>query len=376
MAVSYSLHIYDRTGNRQAILTGNTQAVNRGGFRFLSYRKEVNAPGMLMFQLDSDHPVLEDIQTDWQVEVWRRDIAAGIEPYCDFYAFYRDDETSADDGGNSTTNVYCVGQMDFLARAIVNYPASTADRSLFFGDPAETIAKTLVTRNATTSGTTGDGRIRNVDAWGALISVQADGATGNVIDRACAYKNLLEELRDIAAIGGGDFDLVKTGAQAWQFRWYNGQLGTDRSGNVIFSQARGNMRNPKLTRNRLGESTVAVVGGQGIEDSRTVVVRTGTNYDATYNSREMFVPATQFTTTEGLEGEGDIKLLEVEARDELYFDVIQMPATRYGLHYFLGDLVTGSYRDTAQTKQVWAVSVSFVDGSDKAEEIKVEMRNG
>lgn len=371
----YALRIYNRTGVLQAILVGNTQLRDGGGFRTLAYRKEVNGVGLLTFVLDADHPLLDDLDRDWQVEVWRWDNAAGIDKACDFYGFYIDDEASADDEGNSTSTVYCIGQMDLLARAIVAYKADTANRSLFTSAKAETIAKTLVTRNATSSGTTGDGRVRNVDTWGSLISVQADGATGSTIDFACAYQNLLEALQDVARIGGGDFDLVKTGAQAWEFRWYNGQLGTDRSASVIFSQGRGNMRNPRRVRNRFGEYTVAVVGGQGTEASRDVVVRTGTNYDATYNSREQFVPATQYSTTDGLNGEGDRKLAEVQARDNITFQVNETPSTRYGLHYSLGDLVTASYRDTAQTKQIVAVTVSYVDGGDKNEEVGIEVAN-
>lgn len=375
MAISYSLQIYNRAGVRQGLLTGSTQTVDSGGFRVLSYRKEVNAPGFLTFVIDSDHPLLELIETDWQVEVWRWDDALGVDKYCDFRAFYRDDESSADADSHSTTTVYCIGQMDLLARAIVNYKAGTANRNEFVSDPAETIAKTLVTRNATASGTTGDGRIRNVDAWGAFVSVQADAASGNTIDYNCAYTNLLEALQDVARVGGGDFDLVKTAAQAWNFRWYAGQLGTDRSASVIFSQARGNMGNPTLAHNRLNESTVAIVGGQGEESARTIVTRTGANYDATYNSRELFVPATEYTTTDGLNGAGDRRLDEVEARDDLQFEVIQTPATLYGLHYNLGDLVTGSYRSTSQTKKIAAVVVAFQDGGEQAEQITVEMQN-
>lgn len=376
MAISYALHIKDRTGAKQATLAGNTQAANRGGYRMLAYRKQVNAPGMLTFQLDSDHPLLDDFDLGWQVEAWRWDNVAGIDKAVDFYGLYWDDEPNADDDGNDVTTVYCVGQMDWLARSIVAYPADTNNRSVFTNVAAETVMKTLVTRNATLSGTTADGRIEDVPAWGSMISVQADDEHGNMIDYACFGKNLLEALQDVAYIGGLDFDLVKTGGATWEFRTYAPQLGTDKSGSVIFSQGRGNMRNPTRARNRMNESTVAIAGGQGLESNRLFAVRTGANYNATWNSRETFVQATEYTTVAGLEGAADRRLAEVQSRDDIQFQAIETPATRYQLHYELGDLVTASYRDTAQIKKIAAVVISFLDsGGAKPEEVSVETQN-
>jgi hypothetical protein len=180
-------------------------------------------------------------------------------------------------------------------------------------------------------------------------------------------------LQDVARIGARDFYLVRTGAQAWQFRTDN-YLGDDRSAEVVFALNYGNMGNPQLRRNRLNEKTVAIVGGQGLEEDRDFVVRTGTNYNATYNSKEVFYPATQYTTTAGLEAAGDIRLEELRAKDDLTWDVIQTPGSLYGVNYFLGDLVTGYFEGITATKQISSVTVTFAPGSDRAETISVETR--
>jgi hypothetical protein len=364
----YSIVIKSRAGSVLRTLTGQ-----EGGFRQLSYRKELNGVGLLMFDLDAEHEAIDDLEEDGQVEVWRWDDANSITAYADFQALFVDEERSADDDGNSVFRAICPGQMDFLAREVVAWPANTADRSLFTSDPAETILKTLVTYNAVTaSATTANGRVRTTDI--ANISVASDGAGGNTLTYACAHKPLLEALQEVARIGDRDFYLTRTAAQSWQFATAQ-YAGTDRSASVVFALNYGNMSNPVLRRNRLNEKTVAIVGGQGTDDDRDFVIRTGTNYNATYNSKVVFYPATQYSTTDGYNAAGDIRLDELRAKDELTWDVIQTPGSLYGSHYFLGDLVTGYYQGVTATKQIVGVTVTYAPGNDSLETIQVETAN-
>lgn len=367
MATDYAIAIKTRAGGPKRVLTGQAN-----GFRQLSYRKETNGVGLLMFDLDATHAAIADLQQDGQVEVWRCDIANGVAWYVDFETLFVDEERRADDDGNSIFRAICPGQADFLARAIVAWPANVDNRSLFDAEKAETILKTLVTYNATSSATTANGRLRTTDL--ANITVEADAAGGNTLTFACAQQPLLEALQDVTRIGDRDFYLVRTGAQAWQFRTKQ-YLGTNRSATVTFALNYGNMSNPVLRRDRLDERTVAIVGGPGEEGERLFVVRTGSTYNATYNSKEMFVAATQYTTTAGLNAAGDVRLDEVRARDDLTWDVIQTPGSLYGVHYFLGDLVTGYYEGVTATKQISAVSVTYAPGNERAEVIQVETIN-
>lgn len=362
----YELRIYNAAGALQYV-------VDDAAF---TYTKRVNAPGFMQFYIDDDHRAAGNLTRDYQVEVHRSRTADsgesnGITRYADFYGLVRDEERRADSDGNSRVIYYCPGQMDLLKRAIVAYPSGTDLRSSYTSDPAETVLKNIVKYNLTSSGTTGDGRVRNADE--TSITIQTDGAGGNTIDYACAYRNVLEALQEVATIAGGDFDLVKTAAATWDFRWHSGQLGTDRSASVIFALQYGNMSNPVLRRNWLDETTIAIVGGQGEESSRTTVVRTGANHSASTNSVEVFVDARDLTTTAGLQARGDIALDRSEAKDDLQFDVIQTPGSLYGLHYFLGDKVTGYYQGVTATKQIAAVTVGL--GQDGHESISMEVRN-
>lgn len=369
MAPQHQIVIKTRAGAIAAILTGTDS-----GFRGLAYRKKVNDPGLLTFALSGESSVIDLLEQDGQVEVWRRDAERDIDWYCDFFGLFRDEERSTNEDGVSTFVAHCPGQMIFLADSIVAYPTDTDGRSLFTADKAETVMKALVTYNATSSGTTSDGRARNVPGWGGNISVEADGAGGNTITYACPQKILLEALQDVARIGALDYDLVKTAAQSWEFRT-DTTLGDDRSAEVTFALQFGNMRNPVLRRNRLQERTVAIVGGLGAGIDRAFVVRTGTNHDTDTNSREVFVAGSNFVTNSGLEAVGDVRLDELEARDNLIFDVIQVPSTLYGKHYFFGDLVTGYYQGITNTKQIVGVTVTVIPDREKPEDISVELKN-
>ena len=184
---------------------------------------------------------------------------------------------------------------------------------------------------------------------------------------------MLDQLQAIAQIAAGDFDLIKTGAQTWQFRFYAGQRGTDRSATVTFALELGNMAAPVYRYMRLVEKTVAVVGGQDTGVNRAVVTRTGTDYSAA-NDIELFVDGRSDDSTAKLNARGDSALDKAQARNAFSYKVLQTPASLYGLHYFLGDLVKAKYKAINVTKQVYAVSVSF-DGKDSKEIIDVEMRD-
>lgn len=384
MTATYEIRIKSRTGVLQEIVTGALGDPGQGyndGYFSLSYVKGVNEIGSGLLMLNADSAVADTIAPsgapvlDMQVEFWRYDSDNEIDSYCDFYGFVRDREYTTDDSGQSRLIVYLDEQSDYLRRAAIAYRAGVSNRTAFSNVPTETILKTLVTRNATSGGTTADGRDRNVDTWGTYISVAADGAAGANLTLSCMGRNLYEVLREAAETGGLDFSLVKTGAQAWEFRTA-ALLGTDRSSNVTFALTYGNMRRPGLRSNRRSEKTVIIAGGQGIDSSRSVAVRTGDNYNAAYNSMELFVNASQYSTTAGLETEADERLEELRARDILSFDVIQVPSTLYGKHYFLGDKVRAYFRGFSYTPQIQRVAVDVRSrGNQPVEQIQVTTAN-
>lgn len=363
MSASYKLRLHSAAGALVAEVTD---------FWELSYTKRVNTPGMLRFKLSADHAAVALLEHKSQVEVHRRNQDLGIDWYCDFPGLYLDQHHAYTDRGVFTAN--CPGLMWFLGTRIVGWYAGTANRSAFTSDPAETIMKTLVDYNACANATTGNGRQRDGAITG--LSIQTDGANGNTLDWNCAWKNLLTELQALALVGGGDFDLVKTAAQAWQFRWYTGQRGTDRSATVIFAMGRGNLASPYYRYNRIGEKTAAIVGGQGEGSARDIVVRTGADYSAG-NDVEVFVQATNRSTTAGYNAAGDKRLDELRARDAFGFDVVQTEACLYGDvsaggHYELGDLVTARAFGIEETHKFVAATVTLNANAKETIDLETE----
>lgn len=359
-AVQYKLRLKDASGALVA------ETVD---FLSLAYTKRVNEPGLLEFLLTGDHPAASSLDHRYQVEVWRRLPRFGVDWYCDFYGLFLDQERFFTDQAYFVA--HCPGQMTMLSWRYVMWSASTTDRSTFASKAAETILKTLVDYNVCSNATTGNGRERTGTITG--VSIETDGGNGSTLDWSCAWKNLLLELQAIARVAGGDFDLIKTGGATWEFRWYTGQRGEDRSSTVTFSLDHGNMANPHYRHNRITEKTVAVVAGQGQGDAREVVVRTGDDYAAD-NDKETFVDARSYSTTSGLQAAGDARLDALRARKGLSFDVLQTPACLYGKHYCidggLGDLVLARYDTIETTQKIAGVTVTLT--RDGAETIGVE----
>jgi hypothetical protein len=358
MGAEYRLDVYTAAGAKLAEITD---------FWSLRYRRQVNAPGVLSFTLAGDHRVVSQIEHNSQIILYRRNPNLGLPWTADFWGLFRGQKRSFSD--HDVFEASCPGILTMLGWRVVAWKAGTSNRSSFSSAKAETIMKTLVSYNAGTNATTANGRVRTGTISG--VSVQADGAGGNTISVDCAWDNLLEILQKVAAIGGGDFDLIKTGAAAWEFRWYTGQRGTDRTASLLFALERGNMAEPEYEYNRVDERTVAVVGGQGEGSDRVVVVRSGPDYSAS-NDIEVFVDARNNTTTAGLNASGDARLEALRARQQFGYRVIQTPGCAYGVHYELGDLVKAQYGTVNVTQKIVGVTVSLDDNG--AEKIDVEMQ--
>lgn len=373
MAAQSYIYIFDTSGNRQAVLTPFARDGGYNGFLLLSWLKRVNDVSMAQFTIDADNPDAAYIIDKYGIEIWREDTAKGLALYKSFEGEIRDDIIEIDNDGRKTLTVRAFGPNALLARRHILYPANTSGKTTFASTPAESVMKTLVTYNATASATTANGRDRTASTLG--ITVQADAASGNVIDWNCGGRtNLLAELQKIAAIAGGDFDLVKTGIGAYNFRFYAGQLGTDRTSGInklVFSLDRGNMARPRLSRIRSTEKTVVAVGGSGSESARIIRVRTGANYSAA-NDIETYVDGRNGQTNAFLDETGDQALADVELRNVLEYDVLQAPNYTVENDYFLGDLALAEFNGISLTQQVYEIAFEY---TDNGEAVTVTMRD-
>jgi len=337
----------------------------------LVYTRSVNTFDYCVFQLPDNHIAMSDLVDKAQIEVYKRNLDYGIDWYCDFVGILRKPQDFATDSDGKTVATF--GAMDILGqlawRTIAWY-TGVADRSEFASVKAETIMKNLVKYNAGSLALASNGRIRDAVITG--ITTEADGARGNTKSWSCAPEdNLLEALQNLVAAGaGGDFALVKTAPQTFEFRFYPGQLGTDKTGTVVFSLANGNMTEPHYVVDYTEEKTVAIVGGEGKGADRVVVVRSSAAFNSSTNNIETFVNGSSYKTVTALEAVGDGELYDRQARPSLAFKPLQTKSTAYGVHYFLGDLVSAEYRGVTTTQKIQRVTISH--NEDGAEDVAVE----
>lgn len=367
MSAEYRLLLYDTSATKRA------DVVN---FVKIGYTKQVNRAGLAKFQLPGNHPMVSQIADKWIVEIWRRNADLGVPWYPDWAGLYREQ-----DRAYKRTDEFlgaAVGNLEMLAWRQVLWPAGQANRSLFTAVKAETILKTLVTYNATAAATVANGRWTD-GAWSdRTITVQADAAGGATLSLPCHGDNLLETLADICKIGvgGGDFDLVRTGGTTWEFRWYLGQRGVNRSSSVLFATEFGNMAEPWYSESRIGEKTVAVAAGQGEKAERRTRTRTGPNWAAA-NDIETFVDDKSAKTDAELDLSADKRLAEKRAKLEYGFQILQTRSTAYGLHYCvngdIGDLVKARYFGIETIQKIDRVTVEY--SGRGVEKIKPEMVN-
>lgn len=368
--VEYKVIVIDHTTG------GNISEVT--DFLSLFYHKKLGFKGAWGMELDGDHPLIDQISDKDVIEIHRRDLQYGLNWYRDFVGLVRDEMYSTPQALTEYT-VTGSSNLGLLDWRRVAWYAETTNRSTFASQATETIMKTLATYNITASATIGAGRFRDGEIANFTITVQADGANGNNQAWSCAYDNLLDTIRELSKAGGGDFDLIyDKSANSWEFRWYTGQRGVDRSSTVRFALNFDNMSSPRYEHRRAGERTVAIVAGQGRESGRDVVVRTGDNYAAD-NDIETVINATHIDkgNTGALQSYGDEKLKRFKALERFTFKPVQSPGTLYGQNYCVagvyGDLVTGLYKTISQTFKITGVRISVASGGALIETIRLDL---
>jgi hypothetical protein len=133
------------------------------------------------------------------------------------------------------------------------------------------------------------------------LSVEADGANGETVTIKCVQQELLTTCQDIAKVGGGDFDIIGTGAATFEFRWYDGQRGTIAPVRSSSATNWGTMGTPNIAVMRQDEISAVLVGGQGAGADREMVWRTDATRiaDSTWNRIEKFLDQRNEDDTDG-----------------------------------------------------------------------------
>lgn len=379
-ATDYRIRVFTPAGVEIGQLTsgiGTNSPVASTGYKSLTYTNRVNDVGYCKFVIPASHTLMSNISDKSIIEVSRRNLAYGFDWTADFTGFYRAYRYSRHDV--AYVELTALSALHAMTWRTTGYSAGANNRTDYSAVKGETVLKNIAKYNLTSSGTTGDGRKRNATNAGSLnsitVTIQADGAQGNTITIGVFGMSALEACQRVARIAGGDFDLIRTSAANFEFRWYLAQRGTDRttgSGRVLFSPDNGNMGDSALIYDLGTESSVALTWGQGEDSSRDVVIRTGASYSAATNDIESYIDARDITygNTTGLNSRGDIALDRALGRKIFQFQPIQTTASAYGVHYFLGDKVTARDYGVTTTHKITGTSITV---GDNGEQVGVEL---
>ena len=342
--------------NTEGVLLGIVDAYDR-----LEYTRTLNAPGYLEI---TSSPLLVDsdwFELDYIVEVWRK--APGVDWREDFTALNRYRQFWYDGDDKEWFRAVGPGPEDLLRRRII---LPTADEATLLMDAAFTdVMRELVRTQCGTSALTA----RQFEE----LSVEADTGDGDNLTYPYRYENLLEEIQVLADLGA-DFLVVHLGENLFEFRVYYPQYGVDRrvgntEGNppMVFSIEMANMTRPSFEDDRLVEMTVVYVGGEEAGAMREVVERSSlvsAELDSPWNRVESFLESRQETSLGALMAYGDAFL--VEGREKITFTCQATPVVTslYGVHWDLGDLVTGRYRGTDYDLQIVEIRVQVDDDGE------------
>lgn len=377
MSGQYKLVVRERGGNGAGTYAGRKKAESVN-FLSLAYTKRVNSPDLIRFTANPDDCAwVDDLMVDDQIEVWRKNDALDLDWYRDAAGFVQD--WVQRDGPPPRSTVTAFGYLSYLERRIVAYKAGQEGYSMVTNVRAETAMKNLVKYNI--GSLAGDalrvtsGVVDNSKAYSVVPTASAGG--GNLVTVGFAWDNLLDTLRMLSRIGGGDFDLYPANTGQLTFEFYAGQRGTDRTATVFFSSTLGNVAEAEYEERWSEAKLRAIVGGPNNGTARSTQVVDSSEYTTDETThREVFVDARSAEST-ALSAPGTNALDKAQVAREYRFKVLQTPACAYGVHYavsgVMGDLVTVRVGAASDTQKVVGVTVSYEPG--KAEQIDVELGN-
>jgi hypothetical protein len=338
----------------------------------LTYINKINDIGTHSLKLNALDPRVNLFELDGILQVFRSVPGISLGWYQDYIGFHRGFKYDVSEQGEQTVECYGVSLNDLLSRTIINYPAGTI-RS-YKNIAAETAMKEYVEENCGPSATIANGR--EIDGVLPDFSVEADTAAGATWEGDRAFENLMDTLKSIAEYSDIDFAVNWDDvALTFSFQTYVDQLGLDRTnigldpgtglnaaGNapVVFSLGLGNIKSLSYEYNRVAESNVVSVLGDGDGATRTIKVRTkATKNDSPWNRREVSRPQGGFDNE--MEVAGDEALGELSGKEIVGFAPLLQASTMYGKHFFLGDRITTNIRGVDYNKRIISSTDNILD---------------
>lgn len=358
MTAQYQLRLYNTFGSQVAVFDD---------WNSVYYYPRVNDFGYHTISLDGRDPRTALFTFDSMIEVWRRDLSAGIPWYADYSGFHRTTQNQITDKGDWLFTSYGRGYEDLLHRRAVLWPAGSAGDTK--SGPLDDVIKAYVNENAGPAALAASGRARD----GVVLGLSIGTAIGvaPMWSGSQAFKNLLGVIQDMVKAERLDFSVRRTGAATFVFDTFYPRRGADRTGGgvatpVIFSMDFGNMSTPYVVESRADEANVVIVLGPGTDANRQFVIRTDPLSVglSPWNEAEKTFDARNTSDTLGLQTAGDQQLQDAKPTRTISFVGLDTDAVKYGRDYFLGDLVTTNFGGFVSPKKLVGLEITVASGRE------------
>lgn len=360
----YFIRLYDANGNLTAIIDEPKT------FRIEHY---VNGYSNCTLPVDELSPWVAKFNLDTIIEIWRR---IGTTSYIEYTGLHRTPQRVFSEGRHRIFTSFSRGLLDLVNRRCILYKATTA--YTLKGGSGEHVIKEYVNENLAVGA---NNILEYVPGTAINIGRVVNGTMPNFIvaldqDRGWYYagqnswSNVLATIQEIANITSVDFDVRLTSYKPLEFTFecYYPQLGSDKRATLKFSPELGNMAEPSYTLSRTEESNVVAVLGQGEGVYRKVVPQnTGAILDSPWNRCESTTDARGKDTMASYISSGQVALKERAAIENFEYKILQTSTAQYGIHYKLGDIVTGEYGVISRVKKIVGVAIDCADGVETIE---------
>ena len=362
MTAAYEIWLTSDTGSRLAHLTTITA---------LTASRVVNGIGWFTLKMPLSFD-MNMIAVDRMIQIWRQP-SGGVmslwRPY-----FLRKWIFSTE-GSREVVTLEGPDINDLLRRRIVAAYSGSAQASKT--DFADDMMKEVVTESIAdgvaplpTAGTR---------VWSNL-TIQADASVGPTITKSFPFDRLLQgsnsgvlaALAQAAREAGTEVffsiepNVVTGSSLTLQFQTKINQPGQDVTDRVVFDQARGNMREPRLEYDYSDEENYIYAAGQGDRADRNIQQVYDTDrYNASiWNRCEGFADARNQSADNGVREAGRAKL--EDGRPRIRFTAVPMDTagTRFGIDWDFGYKVRSRYNNVEFDTIIRAVTISL-DGNKR-----------
>ena len=360
MSATLECWLCDPLGERLALLDQTLEA---------QYSRALNQPGAFALALPASAVDPSLLRRDALVEMWRQERE---EPALPEFVGYLRRVKYATSSARDTVTLAGKGPLGLLKGRVVAYAAGAAQAAK--SGAADDVLKALVRENLGSSATD---TLRDWTANG--LSVAADLGAAAAVERRFAHQEVLEVCQDLAeeSLQRGTplfFDVVPRwsgNTLALTFTTWIDQRGADRTVSsdnpALFGPAYGNLANPVLEINYEDEVTAVYAGGQGEGAYRTIVLEKDDSRIglSPWGRRERFLNVTSEQTSTGVQSAAKLALSQGRPLVRFSCDLISLPASQYGLHWWFGDRITVEYQ--GQSFDGWIARVEGrLDGSVRA----------